>query len=111
MDRNIPPEPDPPDIQSSPNLVSQNPLSQFTDVICRVTEIDVSQNSRKRPNIEETPIQAPPSKQSKSQIGRIRYLVLDKGPFIIHVSRIEDAPKAGRYHIISSELWKVFNGQ
>ncbi|KAJ8720537.1 hypothetical protein PYW08_006002 [Mythimna loreyi] len=95
MEKNKPPDPDPPDIPNSPNLLSQNPLSQFADVVCNVSEIDVTQSSRKRPSGSETLAPTPPNKQPKSQIGCVRYSALDKGPFIVHVSRIETTPNAG----------------
>lgn len=97
MERNKPPDPDPPDIPISPSLFTPNPLSQFADVVCSVTEMDVSQpqNSRKRPGNEEILSPSPPNKQSKSQIGRTKYSVMDKFPYLVHVTRLETQPNSG----------------
>ncbi|KAJ8712862.1 hypothetical protein PYW08_008166 [Mythimna loreyi] len=113
MERNRPPDPDPPDIQISPTPISQNPLSQFAEVVCSVSEMDTSQssqNSRKRPNIESAPIPIPPSKQPKSQIGRVKYSATDKGSYIVHVSRLESSPNAGTtLHPVNFGKFLLFN--
>lgn len=99
MDKSKPP--DPPDIPSTPlsnfsPSPTPNPLSQFADVVCNLeTQTPASQsNTRKRPGNEDGETNRP-SKQPRTHVGRVRYSVLDKGPFIVHVSRQETQPNAG----------------
>ena len=95
MDKNKPPDPDPPDIPATP--LSPNPLSQFADVVCSISEMEIPtpQSTRKRLRDEEILTPSLPSKQPKSQIGRTKYSVLDKAPYLVHVSRVESQPNAG----------------
>ncbi|XP_063893688.1 uncharacterized protein LOC126055564 isoform X1 [Helicoverpa armigera] len=101
MDRNKPPDPDPPDISFAPPSPNY-PLSQFADVACSIAESQIpshsesqsssNQNGRKRSGEDNNAYK--PAKQQRNQIGRSRYSATDKAPFIVHVSRLESQPNA-----------------
>ncbi|XP_047022716.1 uncharacterized protein LOC124644334 isoform X1 [Helicoverpa zea] len=103
MDRNKPPDPDPPDISLAPPSPNY-PLSQFADVVCSIADSQIPshsdsqssshQNGRKRSGDENNAPNHIPSKQQRNQIGRNRYSATDKAPFIVHVSRLESQPNA-----------------
>uniref|UniRef100_A0A2A4J3N7 BED-type domain-containing protein n=2 Tax=Heliothis virescens TaxID=7102 RepID=A0A2A4J3N7_HELVI len=104
MERNKPPDPDPPDISDFAPLSPNFPLSQFADVACSIANIQnqplseslpSSNQNRKRPGDDVSSPSSVPAKQQRNQIGRSRYSATDKAPFIVHVSRLEPQPNAG----------------
>uniref|UniRef100_A0A2A4K394 Pre-C2HC domain-containing protein n=1 Tax=Heliothis virescens TaxID=7102 RepID=A0A2A4K394_HELVI len=119
MERNKPPDPDPPDIAfapPSPNF----PLSHFADVACSIAESQISslpesqpssnQNIRKRPGDDANLPSHVPPKQQRNQIGRSRYSATDKAPFIVHVSRLEPQPNASTtLHPVTFGMFLVKN--
>ncbi|XP_047021396.1 uncharacterized protein LOC124631200 [Helicoverpa zea] len=98
MDRNKPPDPDPPDISAYAPLSPNYPLSQFADVACSIADSHnlSASNARKRSGDDANiVVSTPPPKQQRNLVGRSRYSATDKAPFIVHVSRLEPQPNAG----------------
>ncbi|XP_047029957.1 uncharacterized protein LOC124637491 [Helicoverpa zea] len=119
MDRNKPPDPDPPDISLAPPSPNY-PLSQFADVVCSIADSQIPshsdsqssshQNGRKRSGDNNNAPNHIPSKQQRNQIGRNRYSATDKAPFIVHVSRLESQPNSGTtLHPVTFGMFLVNN--
>lgn len=99
--KRIPPKP--PDIEIEP---SQYSLACSDIIIPQAQhsisgeQIDISDNAtRKRPAVTDLPPKDIPSKFPRSvpsdPIGRRRYSALDKAPYVVHISRVENEQNSG----------------